>query len=600
MLRYIIKHNLSNSCSFRGVISLSDAVWQGELTEIFRKVLESVHNGVIVIDIEGTIVFLNPAAERIFNCQAGKFLGQHIYSLVPNSRLFTVAQSGVPLLSDKEKLGDKILISNRTPIVWRQKIIGAVSVFQDITDLESVSEELHTTQKLKATLEAVVENPHEGLVVVDEHCHVVMMNKFYLEVVGLSLEKVIGKHILEITPNSQLPETVQTGNPQFAEVWKVRDREFIMMRVPIKKEGKIIGGIGKTLFKDMEVARVFAKRLNQLENDLEYYKEEFRKIHVSDYTFDDIIGVSGSLTRAKNLAARAAQSSSTVLITGESGTGKEIFASAIHNSGRRRRGPFIKINCAAVPEHLLESELFGYSDGAFTGARKGGKPGKFELANKGTIFLDEAGDMSLAMQVKLLRVLQDMEVERIGGTQPIKVDVRVIAATNRDLEQLVKQNKFRLDLFYRINVISLDLSPLRERPEDIEPLANQLIAKLNKDLGTKIKGISLEAMKVLQSYNWQGNVRELGNILERIFNLCTEDYIDLKHLPAQLMQGTSFRDYGDGPFTLKQGLIQAEKDMILNALHVANGNKMQAARALGIHRSVLYRKLAQYNLPEYG
>ncbi|OLN25857.1 sigma-54 interaction domain-containing protein [Desulfosporosinus metallidurans] len=577
---------------------MGDAVWQGEFTEIFREVLESVHNGVIVIDIEGTIMFLNPAAERIFNCQAEKLLGQHIYSLVPNSALFAVAKSGVPLLSDKEKLGDKILISNRTPIVWRQKIIGAVSVFQDITDLENVCEELHTTQKLKATLEAVVENPHEGLVVVDEHCHVVMMNQFYLDVVGRSLEEVIGKHILEITPGSQLPETVRTGNPQFAELWKVRDREFIMMRVPIKNNGKIIGAIGKTLFKDMVIAKVFAKKLIQLENDLDYYKEEFRKIHVSDYTFDDIIGVSASLTKAKNLAARAAQSSSTVLITGESGTGKEIFANAIHNSGPRRKGPFIKINCAAVPEQLLESEFFGYNEGAFTGARKGGKPGKFELANRGTIFLDEASDMSLSMQAKLLRVIQDREVERIGGTQPIRVDVRIIAASNRDLQQLVKENKFRLDLFYRINVISLELPPLRERSDDTEPLANQLIAKLNRDLRKQIKGISPQAMEVLKSYNWPGNVRELGNILERIINFCTDDYINLEHLPAQLMREKGLKNYGDGPYTLRQGLIEAEKNIILNALHVAKGNKMQAARALGIHRSVLYRKLAQYNLPE--
>ncbi|WP_308893806.1 sigma-54 interaction domain-containing protein [Candidatus Desulfosporosinus nitrosoreducens] len=465
--------------------------------------------------------------------------------------------------------------------------------------MENVCEELHSTQKLKATLEAVIENPHEGLVVVDEHCHVVMMNQFYLDVVGRSLEEVIGKHVLEITPGSQLPETVRTGNPQFAELWKVREREFIMMRVPIRNNGRIIGAIGKTLFKDMEVARVFTKKMIQLENDLEYYKEELRKIHVSNYTFEDIIGVSAAIAKAKKIAARAAQSSSTVLISGESGTGKEIFANAIHNSGPRCQGPFIKINCAAVPEQLLESELFGYNEGAFTGARKGGKPGKFELANRGTIFLDEAGDMSLSMQAKLLRVIQDREVERIGGTQPIRVDVRIIAASNRDLQQLVKENKFRLDLFYRINVISLELPPLRERSDDIEPLANQLISKLNRDLKTQIKGISPQALEVLKSYNWPGNVRELGNILERIINFCTDDYIDLEHLPAQLVREAGLQNAVDGPHTLRQGLIKAEKNLIFDALHAAKGNKMQAARALGIHRSVLYRKLAQYNLPEY-
>lgn len=582
----------------KGVISLSDLVWESELTEIFQNVLEFVHNGVIVIDIEGTIMFLNPAAEGIFSCRAEKFLGQHIYNLVPNSALLTVAQSGVPLLSAKEKRGDKILMSNRTPIVWRQKIIGAVSVSQDITELENVYAELHTIQKLKATLEAVLGNPHEGLVVVDEHCRIVMMNQFYIDVVGRSLEEVLGKHILEITPDSKLPETVRTGNLQSAELCKLRDQEFIMMRVPIKKDGRIMGAISKTLFKDMATAKVFAEKIIQLESNLDYYKEEFRATHILNYTFDDIIGVSASLAKAKDLAAQAAKSSSTVLITGESGTGKEIFANAIHNSGPRCKGPFIKINCAAVPEQLLESEFFGYSEGAFTGARKGGKPGKFELANRGTIFLDEVSDMSLIMQAKLLRVIQDREVERIGGTQPIKVDVRIIAATNRNLQQLVKEGKFRLDLFYRINVISLELPPLRERSEDLEPLANHLIAKLNRALGTLIKGISPQAMEILKSYSWPGNVRELGNVLERILNFCTDDYIDREHFPAELMQMTGVRNYGDSPNMLKQGLIEAEKNIILNALHAAKGNKMQAARALGIHRSVLYRKLAQYNLSE--
>lgn len=578
---------------------MTDAAWRGELTEIFRKVLESVHNGVIAINDQGIIMFLNPTAERIFKCRAENFLGRHIYTLVPNSALFTVAQSGVALLSNKEKLGDKILISNRTPIVWQEEIIGAVSVFQDVTDLENVCAELHTTQKLKATLEAVVENPHEGLVVVDEQCRVVMMNQFYLDVVGQSREEVIGKHISEVTPGSLLPETVRTGNPQLAEIWKVRDREFIMMRVPIKNNGRIIGAIGKTLFKDMEVARVFTKKMIQLENDLEYYKEELRKIHVSDYTLEDIIGVSAAITKAKKIAARAAQTTSTVLIAGESGTGKEIFANAIHNSGPRRNGPFIKVNCAAVPEQLLESEFFGYNEGAFTGARKGGKPGKFELANRGTIFLDEVGEMSPSMQAKLLRVIQDKEIERVGGTQPIKVDVRIIAASNCDLQQLVKEHKFRLDLYYRINVIFLELPPLRERSDDVELLASHLIFKLNKDLKTQIKGISLQAMEVLKSYNWPGNVRELGNILERIINFCTDDYIDLEHLPTQLVQEAGLQNGGDGPHTLRQCLIEAEKNIILEALHTAKGNKMQAARALGIHRSVLYRKLAQYNLPEH-
>ncbi|MEN6348019.1 MAG: sigma 54-interacting transcriptional regulator, partial [Syntrophomonas sp.] len=305
-------------------------------------------------------------------------------------------------------------------------------------------------------------------------------------------------------------------------------------------------------------------------------------------------------SKAKQIDKKDVEAFSTVLITGESGTGKELFAHSIHNYSNRSSHPFVKINCAALPESLLESELFGYEEGAFTGARKGGKHGKFELAMGGTIFLDEIGDMPLSMQTKLLTVLQDRMVERVGGTKPIFVNVRVIAATNRDLESLVAEQKFRQDLYYRLNVVRLSIPPLRERTDDIPLLVNTLVEKINKKLGTNIYKISYKAIELMQDYIWPGNIRELENLLERALNLADmnrENSITIKHFPnlvenAFIENDQAFVSNG----TLPEAIEQLEKQIIIQALEKAGGNKVQTAKILGIHTSALYRKLTKYGL----
>jgi len=283
-----------------------------------------------------------------------------------------------------------------------------------------------------------------------------------------------------------------------------------------------------------------------------------------------------------------------VLIRGESGTGKELLAHAIHNLSPRRSCPFVKVNCAAVPENLLESELFGYEEGAFTGAKKGGKPGKFEQAHGGTIFLDEIGDMPLKMQVKILRVLQEKEVERLGSTKTINVDVRVIAATNRNLERLINERKFREDLFYRLNVVNLEIPPLRERKEDIPLLADFLVKKLCKSLGIGEKNISQSTYNVLLRYKWPGNVRELENALERALNVIDSDIIQPEHLPYYIRQsGNSLKD---GVFNLKSIVEETEKETIKRALNADGGSSLEAAKLLGISKSTFYDKLAKYGI----
>lgn len=315
-------------------------------------------------------------------------------------------------------------------------------------------------------------------------------------------------------------------------------------------------------------------------------------IHEASYTIDDILGTSSTIKRIRDRARTIAASNSTVLITGESGTGKEMLARAIHNLSPRRQSPFVAINCSAIPEALLESELFGYEEGAFTGARKGGKIGKIELADKGTLFLDEIGDMPLFLQVKILRVLQERTIERVGGLQTIPVNVRIIAATNQDLEKMMEQGEFRNDLYYRINVIPINVAPLRERKEDLDVLSIHFLKLYNQQLSKNVEGFTEAFRQRLWNYSWPGNVRELQNTIEYAMNLCTDAILDVEQLPVKIRQA---EENIVGMYNLEA----IERDTILNCLKefgTTVQDKERAARALGIGIATLYRKLARYGL----
>ncbi len=310
---------------------------------------------------------------------------------------------------------------------------------------------------------------------------------------------------------------------------------------------------------------------------------------------DSIWGVSDSTLRLKNLAERAARSDFTVLLQGESGTGKELFAQAIHAMSRRADKPLVSVNCAAIPDSLLEAEFFGYEEGSFTGAKKGGKPGKFEQADQGTIFLDEIGDMPLVMQAKLLRVLQYGEIQKLGGTAHLRVNVRLIAATNRDLTRMAEEKLFREDLFYRLNVIRLEIPPLRERPEDIPVLARKILERLNQSYPGNEKEIAPQAMEKLSQYVWPGNIRELQNIMERLFSLVESKVIGAEDLDTFLPGNWATR-HGFENKSLRNSLWEIERELILEAIAAAGGNKSKAAKILGLPRSSFYEKLKQYDL----
>ncbi|MCX5779958.1 MAG: sigma 54-interacting transcriptional regulator, partial [Firmicutes bacterium] len=349
--------------------------------------------------------------------------------------------------------------------------------------------------------------------IVDKNGIVVFMNKTYLGILNYTEEEVVGKYIGDITPGSRSLTVIETGKAMVGYNWSVNGYDMIACSIPLIQNGELVGCFAYSLFMDIWDAKDI---VNNLMSELNMYRDEVHSLYSARHSFAEIIGQARNILDLKELAQKAAlHPSVTVLLTGESGTGKELFAHAIHKASSRSSMPFIRVNCAAIPENLLEAELFGYAEGAFTGARKGGSPGKCELANGGTIFLDEIGEMSPSMQSKLLVFLQEREFERVGSQQLIRVNVRVIAATNRDLEDMIAQQKFREDLYYRLNVLTLHTPALRERIEDLALLVSYLIPKLNIDLKTNVTSMSDEALDLIGKYHWPGNIRELVNVLQR-------------------------------------------------------------------------------------
>jgi transcriptional regulator with PAS, ATPase and Fis domain len=447
----------------------------------------------------------------------------------------------------------------------------------------------------KEILESIINTAYEWSVVVDADAEIVLISDAYCEFLGVSREEAIGRPVQEIIENTRMHIIVKTGKAEIVDnIQRIKGNDMVANRFPILQNGKVIGAVGKVVFRNTKEMNALAAKVSRMSMELEFYRNELERESTAKYEFNQIIGEAFVFNEVKELAEKAAKSHSTIFITGESGTGKELFAHAIHHASLRSHKPFIKINCAAIPENLLESELFGYADGAFTGARKGGKSGKFELADQGTLFLDEIGDMPLSMQSKLLRVLQEMEVERVGGSHPIPIDVRIIAATNAKIEEAVKRGDFRQDLYYRLNIVRLDIPSLRQRKEDIPLLIQRLLEKLNQEFGHIVSEVSHEAMAVLLQHNWPGNVRELENVLERAINVVDGFKIELEHLPYYLKSKGKTK-LSMAKLHLKEIMEDVEKEAIQHGLNLAGGNRYKAAELLGISKSTLYDKLKKYH-----
>lgn len=435
---------------------------------------------------------------------------------------------------------------------------------------------------------------YSGSCVTDAKGYITHFNEPYGEFLGVDPKKQIGRHVTDVIENSRMHIVAQTGKAEINVSHRIKGQNMVVQRIPIFKDGELIAVFGQVTFKDVRDVSRLAHRLSLLESKVQLYEEELKSLRSTRYTIDSIIGASPAIKALKNEALRAASNQLPVLISGESGTGKELFAQGIHQASPRRLRPFVRLNCAAIPKDLFESELFGYAKGAFTGARSQGKPGKFELANGGTIFLDEIGELPMEMQPKLLRVLEEKEFERIGGTKIVRTDFKLIAATNRNLEDLMAEGRFRQDLYYRLNVIPVRIPPLRVRTQDIVPIARHLLDKIAEETDFEYQ-LSPQAEKVLLAHDWPGNVRELSNVLERTISGLDGVLIGADDLAIYLRKAST--KIGRGyELNLKRRLAQAERDAIQEALALSEDNKSQAANLLGIHRTHLYKKMERHGL----
>ena len=441
----------------------------------------------------------------------------------------------------------------------------------------------------------VLDNLQIGVIITDPAGYIIYINNTYARFLDIDPRAEIGKHATDVVANTRLHIVAKTGQMEINYPHQFKEHGFLVHRIPIKEDDQVIAVVGLILFDSASTASRLAEKVSFLESKVHLYENELLSLRSTRYTMDSIVGVSKALTALKWQAMKAAATSLPVVIVGESGTGKELFAQAVHNASPRKFHPFVRVNCSAIPRELFESELFGYDKGAFTGAKATGKPGRIELAHHGSLFLDEIGDLPLEMQPKLLRVLEEKDFERVGGTKLVKSDFRLLAATNHNLEDMLAEKRFRTDLFYRLNVITLQIPPLRERREDILPIAAHLLKQIAHDCGIPEVSISPDAADFLLNYDWPGNVRELSNVLERAAHYSERERIELSELPRYVFKKDRIL-HSSLHEPLKSVQNSAESDAMRRALEASGFNKTRAAHMLGIHRSLFYKKLKKHGM----
>ena len=580
-----------------------------QLAEQDRKLLEASYNGIIAINADGNIIVFNPAAERILKRKRTEVIGKHISFLDPNMGLTETLERPVAATAIRTEINGTVILANRSPLMYEGKCVGAMSVFLDVSEYESICSELQMSRTLIKELDAIFESSYDGFYIANHEGRVTRVNSAWEKFCGFPRAEVIGKTAYDL---------VGAGcYDQSAAVAAIEQKKTVTFLVNIMsgpRKGKQVMATGTPIFDDNgELAQVVVNvrdmtDLEELRHQLESteelnrrYASELEQIRLQQLKMDDIVAKSPAMQRVVEMAARIATVDSTVLIMGESGVGKEVIANKIHALSRRNDKSFIKINCGAIPENLLESELFGYAGGAFTGAKREGKPGMFELASNGTLFLDEIGELPLGLQVKLLRVLQEKTLVRVGGTKPIPVDVRVIAATNKDLPDMVKHGMFRDDLFYRLNVFGIQIPPLRQRREDLPALLHDILRKINKKYGAQ-KKMSPGAVERLFNYDWPGNVREVENVMERLVVLVNEPIIEIHHLPEGMqMTAPGMHSVEKEAVMLnrvvpyKQAIEELEMLLLEKAL-AEQGSTRKVAKVLDVNQSTIVRKMQQYNI----
>ncbi|WP_026887660.1 sigma 54-interacting transcriptional regulator [Clostridium beijerinckii] len=573
-------------------------------TITLEHVFSNIPNGIIATDEKDIISIFNEEAERLLGISSGDAIGKKVYEIMEFTNLHEINRTGKSELMVKEIINNRILLINRTPIIIDKKPKGALAVFNDISRLEKVKDELKTVKDLKERLQLILETVQDGICVINSDGYITYVNKAYLRILNEKEEDILNKNIRDVSPDGARIKVLKTGEGIVGAISYKENGVIIVSNVnPIVIDGEITGVV--SIVKNVTEVQKLSEKLTRVSAKADYLEEELMRTKKPDSAFSKYIGHSGKILDALATTLKAAKTDTTVLIRGESGTGKELIAEGIHFSSKNSKGPFIRVNCAAIPQNLLESELFGYEKGAFTGAIKR-KLGKFELAQNGTILLDEIGEMDKSMQAKVLRVIQEKEFQRIGGEETIKINVRIIAATHRNLEEMVKSMEFREDLYYRLNVIPIFLPPLRERKQDIAPLLEHFIDKIGKRIDKRITVVTNDAMESLLEYKWPGNIRELENLVERIMTLNETGVIELSDLPAYMR-----KDINTVNATIKSKnnneidmLIEAdeilplkeyEKIIIEKALK-KYGSYNAAGKALGLTHKTVAAKARQYGI----
>lgn len=585
-----------------------------------ENVYSNIESGLLVVDNQHTIIIYNTEAEHLFGIPAREVLGRKVTEVFPDSRLPEVVDTKEPILGYTREIGKSTIVVNTTPIIENDEIKGAISTFEDVSRLVQISWEFEEVKELKERYLQILEAVQDGICVFDREGTVTYINGSYNEITGENISE--GNNIHEISPNGSRMRVLEKGQKIMGEISQKKNGKSVVANiVPIIVNQQITGGI--SVVKNLSEIEELIDRISHLSAKTEYLEEELHRRKKLNPAFNRIVGVSNKLYDAMKLAAKTADNNFNVLIRGESGTGKELIAEAIHYSSERATQPFIRVNCAAIPENLLESEMFGHVKGAYTGAIKT-KIGKFELADKGTIFLDEIGELDKSMQAKMLRVIQKKEFQRVGDDRTITVDARIIAATNRNLEELVENGEFREDLYYRLNVIPIWLPPLRERREDIPVLSEYFLNKIAEELGCEPKKLSGEAMDALIHYSWPGNIRELENVMERINILADGREVQKEDLPHYISENyhTAVNDEVPSEAVTENGLYDAglslgktsaeeivtgndeimpweyyEREIIRKALK-KYGSYNAAGKALGLTHKTVAAKARKYHIEE--
>ena len=557
--------------------------------EVYQSALDTIYCAIIILDQAGKILYVNESARKMVEGSSVVFeellecLGQEV-DLVRGSGRYQI------------DVGPARIVCRVNPRYLSGERHGSTIVLHQSKHSECVMQEMDVVSSIFEELNVCLESSHDGIMVSDGMGNVIRLNAALEKLIGVKRRDILGRNVADLVQegvyeSSAILQVIESGKTATVVI-DHNGRQLLITGSPVYNANSAMTAVVANI-RDMSELNDLRQKLEQQQMIAEKYSKELAHIARQQSAQTSFVACSREMKTILATIHSISELDSTVLISGESGTGKEMVVNEIYASSMRSCRPIIKVNCGAIPPALFESELFGYEDGAFTGARRKGKPGFFELAHMGTLFLDEVGELPLEMQVKLLRVLQEGEIIRIGGSKPISVDVRIIAATNRDLWEMTEEGTFRQDLYYRLNVINIEVPPLRQRRDDIIPLVMHMLERFNQKYG-KHKEIPIELGKVLRELPWRGNVRELENLIENLVVLCPEDVLTPEHLPVRYQRGQNPASQVEirGILPMKDMVRRAERQLIANA-QAQYSSMQEVAKALGVDVSTISRKLSR-------